>query len=374
MIAAETQVDFSAAPPAPTLEWELGSAYDLFISLVVLHDPEMFGLRPSWAAGVRSRLPAAERKFLEDLFAWFKAPLEWVHSLPEPRDASRALGELARLPAAQRLSALTFGGGFPAEAAALLEAVAARSAWSAADEDALRAALEAAPVPRSEPLKHRQLAGMLSAWVAAAENGERLLAALRAYVEVFFAEEEQRLLPALHSGLRRARSLAERLPLAELVDELSQGVRFEDLSREPRLALAPSYWGAPFVFYSRLPGQGRILLFGARPAEASLVPGEDVPDGVLRALKALADPTRLRILQYLNRQPQTPAQLARRLRLRPPTVIHHLAALRLAGMVYLSLAASGERRYAARLESIAALIQGLDGFLNTAAGSPPVEE
>ena len=83
-------------------------------------------------------------------------------------------------------------------------------------------------------------------------------------------------------------------------------------------------------------GAGRgILLFGARPTGASLVPGELVPDALLRSLKALSDPTRLRILHYLTLEPRTPAQLARQLRLRAPTVIHHLKALRLAGLVQL---------------------------------------
>jgi hypothetical protein len=41
---------------SPQLRWEFGTAYDLMMSLEVLHNPENFGLRASWAAGVRSRL------------------------------------------------------------------------------------------------------------------------------------------------------------------------------------------------------------------------------------------------------------------------------------------------------------------------------
>ena len=36
----------------PRLSFDFGTAYDLFISLQVLHYPEKFGLRASWAAGV----------------------------------------------------------------------------------------------------------------------------------------------------------------------------------------------------------------------------------------------------------------------------------------------------------------------------------
>lgn len=95
----------------------------------------------------------------------------------------------------------------------------------------------------------------------------------------------------------------------------------------------------------------------------SLVPGEVVPDALHLSLKALADPTRLRILRYLIAQPLTPAQLSRRLRLRVPTVVHHLHALRLAGLIHVTLEAGGERRYAARPGAVAANYEALATFL-----------
>ena len=75
-------------------------------------------------------------------------------------------------------------------------------------------------------------------------------------------------------------------------------------------------------------------------------------------------PTRLRILNYLAEEALTPAQLARRLRLRAPTVIHHLKALRLAGLVQLTLGEDKQdRRYAARPEAVRAAYDSLQGFL-----------
>ena len=52
--------------PKPIIHWDWGTAYDLFASLHVLHHPEKFGLRGSWAAGVRSRLTVPQRTILED--------------------------------------------------------------------------------------------------------------------------------------------------------------------------------------------------------------------------------------------------------------------------------------------------------------------
>jgi DNA-binding transcriptional ArsR family regulator len=114
-----------------------------------------------------------------------------------------------------------------------------------------------------------------------------------------------------------------------------------------------------------------IMTYGARPATVSLVPGEEVPDGLLRALKAMADPTRLRIMQYLADEPLTPTQLARKLRLRAPTVIHHLRTLRMAGLVQLTLEEGGEKRYGIRREIPGATFASLDNFLSERSTGGP---
>ncbi|MFH1446959.1 MAG: winged helix-turn-helix domain-containing protein, partial [Chloroflexota bacterium] len=126
----------------------------------------------------------------------------------------------------------------------------------------------------------------------------------------------------------------------------------------------PSFWGAPFLFYDHLDTHTNMLLFGARPDDCTLVPGDIVPESLLRGLKALADPTRLRILRSLNKVPQTPTQLAHILRLRAPTVIHHLRALRLAGLVQVTVSSQGERNYATRFESFGNTQDKLQIFIN----------
>jgi DNA-binding transcriptional ArsR family regulator len=73
----------------------------------------------------------------------------------------------------------------------------------------------------------------------------------------------------------------------------------------------------------------------------------------MRLLKALADPTRLQILQHLSEKPYPLTELARLLRLRPSTVVHHLHILRLAGLVRLTLdKKTVTKYYSARLEAI----------------------
>ncbi len=130
------------------------------------------------------------------------------------------------------------------------------------------------------------------------------------------------------------------------------------------LVLAPSFWVTPLMYFGYF-GEGRgVWLYGARPSNQSLIPGEMVPDALLRTLKALSDPTRLKILHYLSQEPLSPASLSRKLRLRAPTVTHHLQALRLAGLVQVTLGEGKEKKsYATRTESVKAACAALEAFL-----------
>jgi hypothetical protein len=141
----------------------------------------------------------------------------------------------------------------------------------------------------------------------------------------------------LKEALSRAQALAKKLPLSDLLEELSQGVRIDEPLPAKELVFAPSYWITPLMMLVPVTSERRVFLFGARPPQASLIPGETVPDTLVRALKALCDPTRLKILHYLAEESLAPAELARRLRLRTPTVMHHLHALRLAGLVQITI-------------------------------------
>jgi len=345
--------------PTPRLLWDIGTAYDLFVSLDVLHNPDHYGLRASWAAGVRSRLSAAERKFLEEAQSILWVPMGWIYSLPEPRDSASVLWGLRQLPPEQRLGVLMEGHKTDLDIWEIFERVSGRGSWDEKDLDDLRAAYS----EHDKSPKTKVLTTQLEWWTRTAEFGDLLLSALSSYVGAFFAEEEKRIAPMLRRGLEQAQELAEKLDVPDLLAELSQGVHFEEPLDAPELVLAPTFWSTPLVMFGHVSKDRMMLLFGARPADASIVPGEQVPDALLRALKAMADPTRLKILHYLSAEPLTPAELSRKLRLRAPTVTHHLSALRLAGLVHLTLQASGEKRYATRTEAIEGTFSNLNAYL-----------
>ncbi len=350
----------------PDLSWDLGTAYDFFASLYVLHHPQEFSLRRAWAAGVRARLSEASRHTLERLAVAFPLPFPWVARLTAPKDAATALAALAAIPPAQRLPQLFWAPEAPPEVGEILHEVARRGTWTEAELGRLQRALRELP----QPPRRAALVQRLEAWAASEAFGEALLTALQEYHRAFFAEEEERLMPLLRQVLQEAQTQAAHLSVGDLIVQLTQGVRLPEAERVARLTLAPAFWLAPLVVFRRLGPDEGLLVFGARPPGASLVPGEEVPDALWRGLRALADPTRLRILRYLSERPHTPTQLARRLRLRAPTVVHHLHALRLAGLVYLTVE-EGERRYAARPEQLTALWDQLQAFFRFSDSADP---
>ena len=344
----------------PHILWDWGTAYDLFASLHVLHHPAKFGLRGSWAAGVRSRLAPPQRTVLEDAQElFFQSPLVWVSNLPEPKDAATVIHALEGMAPAERLPDLSFHLGVSSEIVETLKEVSARGAWTNADLNHLQQLHQQKGLQAGS----NRLVIMLDWWSRLDEFGERYLAALQAYVENFYIEEERRIKPYLQGALVKAQELSSRLDFPRLMVELTQGVKISALEEADEVIFVPSYWTTPLVMYDRAFEKHWVVLFGARPADVSLVPGAVVPDAMLLALKALSDPTRLLILRYLSEQPQTPSQLARRLRLRAPTVVHHLSALRLAGLVYISLEEEEEKRYTVRDTAVEDTYASLHRFL-----------
>lgn len=332
------------------LLWDKGTAYDFFISMVVIHDPAKYGLRGSWAAGVRSRLPGNERELLQR-FINISWPLNWVYTLPEPKDAKAALRVLDDMPASQRLPTLAFGGYCPHEWEEQLKDVAVRGTWTQEDINELVSLHGHNKKHIQRKKMEKKASEMLAIWADASAIEEGLLSAFRTYYENFYAEEEDRINSALDSALADAQKLSKKLPLSELMQNLSQGVLIEEWEDLEQIILVPSFWSTPFMLFLPFDQNTEIRTFGARPSTESLVPGEVVPDALYQALKSLADPTRLKILHYLSNETLSPAELARRLRLRPPTVLHHLDSLRLARLVQMTLSQDG-KRYSARHEAI----------------------
>jgi DNA-binding transcriptional ArsR family regulator len=354
---------------SPEIIWDFGTAYELFISLHVLLEPEYFGIRPSYAASVRSRIPAAERKLLEELYPLLGVPLKWLNTLPTPKDAISALWALKQIPPAERMVELysvreTYKSDNPEES----------EKHNAFKEILLRIAAEGKVLPtdvdffqklfskKHGNMKREAVESALAWWSRPVELGEAFLTAFQSYYQAFFEEEEKRIEPVLRAGLEKAQALSSTVSFEELFTELSQGLQLGDEFNAANYIIVPAFWTTPLIFFEKFDSETMFLTFGARPADMSVVPGETVPDALVRSLKALADPTRLKIMHYLTHERLTPTEIARKLQLRPPTVTHHLKELRLAGLVELSLMHE-ENRYTARKQALDAVYEHLNAFL-----------
>ncbi|MFN2143877.1 MAG: ArsR/SmtB family transcription factor [Anaerolineales bacterium] len=351
--------------PDIKVRWDHGTAYDFLSSLHVLHFPDEYGLRGAWAAGVRSRLPNEVREFLESVIGNFNIPLDWISRLPEPKDAATMLVALKRIPSGEWLSELRLSPVDLEECLALLQQTTDRGSWDQETLEELmwiwrRAGKDQRVIPG--PVNEKRAADILNLYAAPAKFGGQYLDALETYYKVFFSEEEKRITPKLNQALAKAQKAnAEQGHFNYLTSILDQtGLAACDGVEE--VVLAPSYWCAR-DFQQDTDCKQIVMLFGARPKEESLVPGEVVPEDLLLRLKAMTDPTRMRILRYLLQEQLTPAELARRLRLRAPTVTHHLHALKASGMVQFVKKGKNEHLYFAKMDSIRETYAMLKDFL-----------
>jgi DNA-binding transcriptional ArsR family regulator len=342
-----------------TLHWYSGTAYDYFISLQALHHATDFGLRPNWTAGVRQRLATPQRETLERLYSFATTPLDWISNQPGSKDAVPILKAAGRLSPADCLRYLTLPLETPIPASELLAGIAKRRTVTAEEKGYLGRTI----TTRGKMIKPVGLENLLAIWMNLEKSAEEILKAWQDYYELFFKDEEPRIRPALQAGLSKAKELALTLNPSELVEKLSRGVNFEGVSSAQEIFLVPSYWLMPFVIPTS-PTEGRMqIVFSCRSEVQSVAPVSETPDPIINALKSLADPTRLRILRYLADKPCTPTELAQRLRLRPPTVLHHLQMLRLAELVAIRINEQGEKRYTARIETIQVIFTTIKEFI-----------
>ncbi len=341
------------------INWECSTAYDFFISLYVLHNPNRFGVRAQWAAGVRSRLPVPHREFLEKTFKFLPIPLLWVNRLDsKQKNSSFMLQALENVPAEKRLLLFFHQSQLTEDVLATIEKI--RTNASATDEDLV--SLRTIYQRRTVPIKTGAIQALAQAFMAPVDFGESLLAALKTYYRVFFAEEENRIKPILEEGLNIAQAQTANLSAKDAIEKLSKGVYFEPADYVKTIWFMPSYWVSPLAVINYPFPDETLMAFGCRQKNQNLIPGEYIPEDLVVSIKALSDATRLRILHYLREAPETPASLARKLRLRPPTVIHHLNTLRLASMIQILVSDNGDRLYSLREDAIQEVISQLNVF------------
>jgi DNA-binding transcriptional ArsR family regulator len=118
------------------------------------------------------------------------------------------------------------------------------------------------------------------------------------------------------------------------VERTTNGIRLVPEQRIRRIVLAPSYFGRP---YNSLTKVDDVQIICYPIADASLDAADRLapPASTIRLYRALGDESRLRILRFLVEGDRYLTEIAHELELSKPTIKHHLAQLRAAGLVTL---------------------------------------
>jgi DNA-binding transcriptional ArsR family regulator len=121
---------------------------------------------------------------------------------------------------------------------------------------------------------------------------------------------------------------------SEVIERATNGIRWLSEPGVRRVILAPSYLVRPYNFTFNGP-DWRLFIYPV--GDSALEPHDPLapPASVLRLHRALGDDTRLRILRLLRDRDWYLTEIAERLELSKPTIKHHLAQLRAAGLVTL---------------------------------------
>ena len=160
----------------------------------------------------------------------------------------------------------------------------------------------------------------------------------------------------------RAGDIATLRP-TDLIERTTGGIRWLAEPGIRRVILAPSYFARPYNFV--LAGDD-WRMFGYPIADDALDAGDPLapPAAVVRLHRALGDETRLRILRLLAGRDHYLTEIASALELSKPTIKHHLALLRAAGLVTLT-EEGGLSYYSLRRGTIEANGKGLIEYIGS---------
>jgi DNA-binding transcriptional ArsR family regulator len=163
---------------------------------------------------------------------------------------------------------------------------------------------------------------------------ERMVTVLRAWLERY-AEIEPRIREIIERDFDGRAGDRETLAPADLIEATTGGIRWLPESGVRRVILSPSYFSRPYNF---LMSGGDWRFFGYPVADSALDPTDILaaPQSVVRLHRALGDATRLKILKLLASRDLYLTEIAQQLDLSKPTIKHHLAQLRSAGLVTLT--------------------------------------
>jgi DNA-binding transcriptional ArsR family regulator len=303
------------------IDWDVRTAYDFVFSLSgdAGSTDDLPAPDREWLAASRAALPEEIRTGIHDLFESELAIHAGVLLVDEPevRTSADFVALISATSPADLVRALMADDTHDGSIDALVDQAIAGYA------DALASLVEKLPdwnrKGRLELLRDPVLAK------------ERILTVLGAWQTVF-AKIEPRILSILERDYDERAADRSRLPAAELIEITTGGVRYLPEPGISRVVLGPSYFSRPYNF---LMSARDWRFFGYPVADSALGPSDALtpPLALVRLHRALGDETRLRILKLLASRDLYLTEIAQLLELSKPTIKHHLAHLRSAGLV-----------------------------------------
>ena len=341
--------DFASPATGYAIEWDVRSIYDFLFSLAKDEDaPEDLPERDrTWLAGARATLAAdladpADAEFAGAM-AVHVAAVAVEH--PELRTVEAFLETVDTVPTAQLVTSILSDFARDADLGELVQRA------SAGDQDALAALREAMP-------DHK--AGFTGLLADPEAGHRRIVRILRTWARSFATIE-----PRIVAIIERDHALRApdrgTLSDSDLIERTTGGIRWLPEVGIRRVVLAPSYFSRPYNFLLA----GDDWRFFGYPVADDAVEDDDrlaPPAGVIRLHRALGDETRLRILKLLSGNDLYLTEIAQQLDLSKPTIKHHLALLRAAGLVTI-VEAGAVIYYSLRRDRIESASTDLSRFL-----------
>ncbi len=310
--------------PEFAVEFDARTAWDFLVSLG-LGEAAEHDLTPDdrdWLVAARAALSEQQRERIDSLFgAYGVTALDGLPLLIVERPDVRKGADVVRFLEAT-------------PARALVGATLRESLTQDVPDDVIehasggdRGALDAIEPALCAP----ELGPIVREFTADLEHRMRLAIETACAWLVAFAPIEERLarIHAADVAIRRV-DLAT-LSSPDLVERITGGLRLLPEPRLRRVLLAPSVFVRPFNFVHQ---RADWRMFWYPVADEVLETEAGAPSAsMVRLFRALGDPTRLQVLRLLTERDWYLTELATKVELSKPTMKHHLALLRAAGLV-----------------------------------------
>lgn len=147
-----------------------------------------------------------------------------------------------------------------------------------------------------------------------------------------FEEIEPRIARFQERDVASRRSEERTLSSDDLIERVTGGYRWIPDNQIRRVILAPSYFSRPFNYVYQ-GSDWRLFVYPITDAVLEAADAALPPPSIVRLYRTLGDPTRLRTLKLLADRDWYLTELATQLELSKPTMKHHLAQMRAAGLV-----------------------------------------